>query len=103
MSAVYESKESNADILKRRYPQLWRLSVSIAEAFNEINRRWGLPEQPIEQLATPEILITDDTTEEERIIQYIEYYLRRGYSFEESEKLAIERKEWVDSLFENDQ
>jgi len=100
MSAVYES---NADILKRKYPQLWRLSVRIAEAFNEINRRWGLPEQPIEQLATPEILITDDTTEEERMMRYTEFYLRRGHSLEEAEKLAKERKEWVDGLFETDQ
>jgi len=100
MSAVYES---NADILKRRYPQLWRLSVRIAEAFNEINRRWGLPEQPIEQLATPEILITDDMTEEEEMMQYIAYFLRRGYSLEEAEKLAADEKEWFESIFENTQ
>jgi hypothetical protein len=98
MSAEYES---NADILKRKYPQLWRLSFLLAEAFNEINRRWGLPEQPLEQLATPEILITDDMTEEEEMMQYMEYFLKRGHNLEEAEKLAIERKEWVDSLFEN--
>jgi len=98
MSAEYES---NADILKRKYPQLWRLSFLLAEAFNEINRRWGLPEQPLEQLATPEILIIDDMTEEEEMMQYVEYFLKRGHNLEEAEKLAIERKEWVDSLFEN--
>jgi len=57
-----------------------------------------LPEQSIEQLTNFEIVIDDNTTEEEEMMQYVEYYLRRGYSLEEAEKLAVEFKQHVDSL-----
>jgi len=97
MSAVYEKP---SDRLKKN-PQAWKLAVTVAEAINEVNRKWGLPEQSIEQLTNFEIVIDDDTTEEEEMMQYVEYYLRRGYSLEEAEKLAVEKKEWVNNLFES--
>jgi len=94
MSAVYEKP---SDRLKKN-PQAWKLAVTVAEGINEMNRALGLPEQSIEQLTDFEIVIDDDTTEEEELIQYLEYYLRRGYSIEEAETLAKEFKQYVDNL-----
>jgi len=94
MSAVYEKPSERL----KKNPQAWKLAVTVAEALNEVNRKWGLPEQSIEQLTNFEIMIDDDTTEEEEMMQYIAYFLRRGHSPEEAEKLAVEFKHHVDSL-----
>ncbi len=95
------SFERPIDKIKKDYPHAWVAIVRIAELLNEFNRSLGLPEQSIRELTDFEIVVTDDTTEEEESMQYAQYYLRRGYSLEEAEKKAEERKLWVKEIFDD--
>ena len=84
--------------IKIKNPELWKFIVNISERINEVNRSAGLPEQSLEQLTNFEIVVTDETTPEEERMQYVEYFLKRGYSLEEAEKEADRLKRLIDAL-----
>jgi hypothetical protein len=94
VSAIYDKPINKL----KSNPDAWKVVVTVARAINEFNREMGLQEQTIEELTNFEIVIDENTSEEEAMMQYIAYFLRRGYSLEEAEKEALELKQLIESL-----
>ncbi|RMG03548.1 MAG: hypothetical protein D6726_05395 [Nitrospirae bacterium] len=90
--------ERPIDEIKKENSQAWNMILQITNKINEMNRALGLPEQSIRQLTNFEIVITDTTTPEDEEMQYITYYLKQGYPFDEAKKKARELKNLVDIL-----